>query len=371
MVMIGEANLETDYLKRIPDVSKVRASIKMNDIVIDWLSFEIYSTDTHASDTFHIEAPLYEQTNESMLILLETTSIKVEIAIDDGTGSLVRMLLGYVDDYEIDPLNGYVFFTGRDLTSLFIDTKVIDGSTLIKDLTSSGVAIAYAGEHGLKMDITNTDTKVGVWDGSQTVYISAKDSEWDLLCKLAQNEDFDVYVIDDTLHFKPKTTTKDYYRINFNYADESGFEASNALRLRCSRNLTIASDIKVVGQNWDILNQKKNKVTSSRKRSSKTSRDSRSKTQTYYVNTIGQNPNGTAQVTQSLQKQLSAHQRKISMTLIGDTVLTNRSVMKLTGVGPIFDQLYYPDSIKRSMSFDEPFLMEVTAKNHDVKSQVS
>lgn len=369
MATIVEVNLSREYVAKIPDVSKANATIKMNGVTLDWISFHVNSTNTHAADTFEIEVPLYKQTVKDLEVILNTESLEIEIAVDDGTGSFVRILFGYVDDYELDPVLGLVTLTGRDLTSLLMDTQAIT-SKVIAQLTASDVAEAYAEEHNLKQNITPTTQFVGQYDKYHHVLITGTTTEWDVLCKLAQNEDYDVYVIDETLHFKPKTTTKDYYRIDWSYFDKNGFESSNALKIKLHRTMTIANDIEVIAKGFDSVTGTSFTKTFKRARTPQR-KQSRVKKQIYYINANGATPDQITEIARNALKQLSAYQKRMDLSLIGDTLLTPRSIIKLTGIGYGFDQLYYPYKITRSMSFGEPFVMECSAKNHDVNTQVS
>jgi hypothetical protein len=57
--------------------------------------------------------------------------------------------------------------------------------------------------------------------------------------------------------------------------------------------------------------------------------------------------------------------------LPGDSLLDCSKLLELRGTGTGWDQIYYPDSVKRSISIDEGYRMEVTAKNigSDVAAQ--
>lgn len=370
MATIEVANLERDYLDRIADVTKVNATIKLNGVVLDWLSFKIVTTNTHSADTFEVEVPLYDQAVEDLEILLEAESMEFQIAVDDGTGTFVRLLLGYADDFEKDLINGIVVFLGRDLTSLLMDSKALTENNIISNLTASDVAISFADKHELRKDITQTTTLVGNYDGTHSILLTSDLSEWDLLCKLAQNEDYDLYIKDDILHFKPRTVEKDYYKIDWDTTGNNGQGASNVLRFKLRRNLTIANDVKVIVKSRNVYTGKDHTETSRRQHVPQRNKG-RSKTQTYYAYLNNATPDQTKTIAENLQKQISIHEKKLSATLVGDNVLTARSVLKLNGTGKNFDQLYYPYYITRRMSFGEPFLMEVEAKNHDVNTQVS
>jgi hypothetical protein len=63
-------------------------------------------------------------------------------------------------------------------------------------------------------------------------------------------------------------------------------------------------------------------------------------------------------------------ERVINAELAGDDTLTIRTPIQLVGTGTSFDQMYYPDTITRSISF-ESFKMRVRAKNHSTESMVT
>jgi phage protein D len=69
-------------------------------------------------------------------------------------------------------------------------------------------------------------------------------------------------------------------------------------------------------------------------------------------------------------RELSAHEMRISAELPGDSLLTMRALVELSGTGTAFDQTYYPDSIVRSMSVRDGYTMRLTAKNHSPESTV-
>ncbi|WP_234775168.1 hypothetical protein [Paraburkholderia tropica] len=78
------------------------------------------------------------------------------------------------------------------------------------------------------------------------------------------------------------------------------------------------------------------------------------------------------QYAQNWYKQLVAHEMKLEgLALPGDNALDVTSMIQLSGTGTAFDQLYYPDSINRAMSFDGSYEMTIAAKNHAPDSTVT
>ena len=347
-------------------VIKPTASVKFNGAVVDWLSIDIVSTNNRRASTFEIKIPTFAQTNMSFEDIIATEVIDVAIDMDAGDGEFVRLLTGRVDMFEERFVSEDAIFTGRDLTALLIDTKT---TQKFVEVTSSTVASLFAEEHGLKEDIQSTDTPVGTYYNNQSVSLNSQTTEWDLLSFLAQNEGFDLYVDNKTLVFKAPSTTKDYYVIDWRAGDSNAYRFSNAIEADFSRNLTIANDVRVTVKSWKALDQKTHTATSSRKHSPSRI-GAKQSSQKYVAFVPGLSADQTTKLAQQTALDISLHEKNILATLQADTILTPRSIIKVTGFSTAWDQLYYPDNIHRHLSFKEKFTMEVRAKNHDVNSQV-
>ena len=74
-------------------------------------------------------------------------------------------------------------------------------------------------------------------------------------------------------------------------------------------------------------------------------------------------PEAALQRAQTIYKQIVAHEMTIYCTLPGDNILVPTNPVSVTGLGNAADQLYYPDSITRSMSMQDGYRMNFTAKN--------
>jgi phage protein D len=59
------------------------------------------------------------------------------------------------------------------------------------------------------------------------------------------------------------------------------------------------------------------------------------------------------------------------LTIPGDNDLDTTSLIQLSGTGTAFDQVYFPDSITRRLSFDGGYEMTIEAKNHAPDSTVT
>jgi phage protein D len=78
------------------------------------------------------------------------------------------------------------------------------------------------------------------------------------------------------------------------------------------------------------------------------------------------------QYAQNWYQQIVAHEMKIEgLTMPGDNNLDIPSMLQLSGTGTAFDQMYYTDSIQRTLSFEGGYEMTISAKNHSPDSEVT
>jgi hypothetical protein len=73
---------------------------------------------------------------------------------------------------------------------------------------------------------------------------------------------------------------------------------------------------------------------------------------------------------QNWYQQLIAHEMKFdNLRMPGDNDVDTTSIIAVSGTGTAFDQSYFPDSIHRSLSFENGYEMTIAAKNHTTESQ--
>lgn len=346
---------------KIAGVVKPNAQIKINNKQCSWTSLDIESTNSYRADTFRIVFPTQDQPNFIFDELIDTEQLNVEINLDDGRG-LKRFLVGDVDYIEVDPFTKIAVITGRDYVARFLDNTTTER---YPSYTSAQIIFALAVKHKLKTRVTETTVPVGSYYMEEYSKLTTNTSEWDLMMSLAQREDFDLYVDGDTLVFAPKPTTKNYYIVE-NKDVSSGVSASNVTRIKFHRNYTIANDISVVVHGFDLLTQKTYRQSVSRRHVPNRGQ----KRQKYIASVPGITQEQASQMAQSVALQLSLHEKTFRATLAGDNILTPRDIIKVTGYGSRWDQLYYPVTVARHVSFGGDYNMIVDAKNHDPNTQV-
>ena len=125
----------------------------------------------------------------------------------DGVGFVV-VLVGQVENIRIDVVANTATLQGRDQTALLIDAEIAES---FLNQTASQVAETIALRHGLTPNVTQTAQPVGQYyqiDHSRNALNvgSKATTEWNLLCRLAEAQQFGVSVSNGTLNFGPMMT---------------------------------------------------------------------------------------------------------------------------------------------------------------------
>lgn len=334
------------------------------------LSFEVSNNNYFQADTFHASLSLNADPNFGINWWgAQETQILVDIQASlDGGQSWVSLLIGQVDHMTAHIEKGLIEVEGRDLTAYFIDNKTHE--TFINQ-TSSQVAETLAARHGMTADVVPTSTLVGRYYQIDHDRLSSNDfvrttTEWNLLCNLAQHEDYDVWVTGTVLHFKPRTPlNQDPYIVVW---DQQNI-ASNAINLTTQRSMNFAKDIVVVVRSWN--SSQSNSITAFSPSGARSASIESGKAASYTFVF----PNLTIAEAQArankIRADLSAHERLLEFERPGDFSIGARDIVLLQGTGSSWDQKYYVDSVTRWLGFDRGgFGMRIKAKNLDPEISV-
>ncbi len=287
---------------------------------------------------------------------------------------LQSLLIGNVDELDIDPVADTITLIGRDLTAKFIETRTTQKWANRK---ASDIVKILAAEHGMIADTVETSDYVGTYYKDEIVRLSDTRTEWDLLTFLAREEGTEVFVRGNTLVFRePPATPGTPYIVQWTPPDvTSAAPKSNAIDIQLSRNLTLARDIIVQVRSWNPRQKvpfTKTARASHKRTSAVSPRAIPVGTAQTYFRVI---PNLTAEQAQQRANQIlaeiSSMERRLKATLPGDGLLSVDNPIQLTGTGTDFDSSYFVQSVVRRFSFEEGYRMTVEAKNHPVESEVA
>lgn len=365
-------------LNTVPAISEARVPrgmVLINDEILYFDSIEVTNNNNYQADTFRIPLTISQQPPAfNAKYWAESTPMLVNIYIGFPPNperytkdDLDKVLMGEVDGVDYDPVAGTVTLTGRNLVSRFIDNKTTEG---FSNMTFSQIAEMLATRRGLKAQVTKTSVKVGIFYSQNHVDLNNQHTEWDLLSFLADQEGFILYVKNDTLYSHPKPQPDENpYIIQWQWPDqERAYSRGNVVSITLSRNLTLAKDVIVKIR---TVNPKTGKTV---EKIAKATHNKKNKydpgVQVYTEFLPGLTPEQALQLAQKKLRAYTAWEKTFSATLPGDNKLGIENIVKVQGMNSAFDQVYYVDSITRTLEPSQGYNMTIHCKNHATESKV-
>lgn len=357
----------------VSQARRPRGLVKVNgSIVPGWLEWETEQNTFREADTFRVvfalsllQAPF----DEAWFLNQTTLSIELFGGFPDDPNNysstdLDSEIVGNVDEVAFDPVARTLTLSGRDLTALLIDAKTAEKWN---NQTASEVANTLANRHGLKPVVTSTKGFVGGYYQIDHVVTTCAQTEWDLLCWLAQQVQFVVYVKGHELHFEPQpdASTAPQYPINWVPADSQQTFRSNASQLSFQRTLTVGKTIAVEVRSFNQQQRAGFRVIYPKKQGSQIKPgEATSPAQLYSYNVPNLTLEQATQRAQSIYNDLIKNEMRLTAEMPADNVLDTLHVIPVSGTGTVFDQTYFPHSITRTMSMHEGYRMRIAARNH-------
>jgi phage protein D len=344
------------------------------------LSVRTTNVSHNAADQFEVELPLQSQPDTASWAAWGSPNTQAEIellyGLLDGQGNrsaLSSAVLGPVDSVSISQPENKVVLSGRDYSSVLIDTQTYQNFT---NQTASQIAETIASSHGLTPMVQATTTPVGTKNSSDNTYsrVTRRESEWDLLTQLARNEGFICYVRGRNLFFRPDADPiGPPYKLVWHPPTSPGASPTgNFKNLHLSRAITLARNIVVTVMSHD---RNAAKTVTATARSALTGEAAQGNAgigpQTYMIDVPGLTQDQAQARANELLKQYSLFERVIDVQMPGDPFLSFEQPIELSGTGTDWDQTYFADRIERSLSLSGGFTMSIRAKNHSASQQVT
>lgn len=364
---------------RVSSGRRPRGIVKVNGVPISFIKASVTSKAHFAADTFTVTLEAWNQPEGyGMAYWADATHVQVEILfgslapgsdVSSAAGNPTSIILGQVDDVDIDPLDAdSLTISGRDLSAQLIDTKT---TNKYPDHVSSWIATTIAKKFNLVPDVTTTTTPVGQYYNQAYASISRDIPTWDLLVFLAQQEGFDCYVRGNTLYFGPPQADSDKTPTTITVQRAGAFVESDAVRLKLHRSLTLAQDVSVTVLSHNVASGKSVKAVATRA-GKKSANSSASKAAEKVQSYIIRRPNLTQQQAQDLANKtlvdVTKFERTFDATTEGDALLTTQNKAVIVGTKTSFDQSYYIRQITRTLDFEGGSVMTFSGKNHSTET---
>ena len=360
-----------------------RSIVTVNDVRLAFTSWETNSNGYYQADTFTVQFPLSQPGVKDPWLYdgsgwwSELTD--VEIIIYDGypkdpasysISDLTLRIQGRADTIELDPIRKTVRVTGRDYTSKLTDLKVAPPD---QNSTASDVALAYAEQFELEANVTKTEEKIGAYYQIDHVNLKVEKTAWDIICNLAHQEQFIVYVSGQTLNFIPPPPPDQAMRLAVD--DSQLITTGPAPSINFSRSLTLSHGIVVYVRSWNQKQKKGFTVYARLKRSkdpvTKKNQPLTGEEQVYTYTFPNLTMDQAQQKANAYLSSISRHEVKFTADdMPGDPYLDPFQPVLWRFHGTQFEQIYYLESIVRSFDFENGYKMSLRGKNHSVESVV-
>ena len=343
----------------------------LNGTEVPFVSFSIENNTYRGAGTFELTLAISAMPPAMRLLNWWTvqTTIRAELFISVITQAGVnekKHITGNIDTWHYEPARFEISAEGRDFTAKLIDAKTTGES--FKNLTSSQIATALAQRHGLTPVVTATTQRVGEYYQIDTAHLTGEQTEWDLITSLAAIENFLVCVRGDSLHFEPKGVHAgvDNYVIRWQPPGELAYPRSNVSDdLTFSRALTISKGVTVEVLSWNAkLKNRQFTATYPAQPKGPEPGKSTADTQVYRVMRNGLTPDAARALARSLYRQIVQHEMVFSGSVAGDNLLMPDTLIRIEGTQSPFDQIYYCDSVRRTLSWETGYRMQISGKNH-------
>lgn len=358
-----------------------RSIVKVSGTAVPgWIDCAVTNNAYAEADTFRVTFGISMlPASNNVAWFSQQTEIFVEILTGfpsnpnaPNAAELTSLIYGRVDDIELDPVQRALTLTGRDLTAVFIDTRL---TTQYQNKTASQIVQAIAQKHGLAASVQTTHAivgspalaPVGTYYLRDNVRLQTSNSEWDLITWLARESGLVTFVQAQTLYFvaDPRTSATPYL-IQWQPPNSAGGSPqSNVQELSLSRSLTVAKGISVTVQCANFLGPTIVRSYPRAPRGIKAGGSSPfGPTQNYYFNLP---PGKTAAQVEAYAEakfnEISSHAMKLKATLPADGLISVSVPVKVQGTGTAFDQTYFPRAIVRRMDMGGGYNMDIDAQN--------
>jgi phage protein D len=348
-----------------------RGAVRLNGMVMaGWESWEVESNAYCAADSFAVSFAAAQLPHGcgpdwfGAQVAIAAEIFASADPVDPGGYQPVltdRLISGQVDDIAFDPLRGTLVLTGRDKTALLIDTMVSSGYL---NQTSSQIAAVLAENHGLTPVVSETTAPVGTFYSQNHISLTQQRSEWDILTELAGFENFDAFVLGDELHFEPRPDPAAAGRYVIDWRQPgpgTAAPAANVAALRFERSLTLARGVSVTVQSWHARQGKRFAATWP-----KPDRDAAApeiSPLAYSFIAPGLTQDQCQQLALARYREIARHEVRLSAEMPGDDLLDCRTIVAVQGTDTPWDQDYFPDAVRRTMSAAGGYRMTLNAKN--------
>lgn len=291
----------------------------------------------------------------------------VDIQFSLEGAAWTSLIIGEVDEIDLDLPSQILRVEGRDLSA-----KLTEGKTQAsyRNQTSSEIVTTIVGRHPeiTRANITPTSTMVSRYYEQDHTQTSSENfgrlqTDWDVIVELARLEGFDVFMQGRVLHFQP-AVSPDSDPFLIQWTPPGPVPRLNVESLRLRRRMTHARPVRVVVRSWNSRQGRGfTKVFETAPAAA-----SGNPTE-FFINRPNLTEDQAIALAEKTATEHAKHERPISVRMPGDLTLTPRNMVRIGGTGLSWDQVFFIDSIHRSLRFDGGFEQSLALRNTSPRTQ--
>lgn len=340
---------------------------------------EVVNNNYYSADTFRVVVALsQEQPWFDIDFICSLPAIPLKISMGSGADDTQTLIEGLVDDFDYDPAANTVELQGRDYTRFFIDNTT-DETWVMASV--SDVVTTLAAQYGLTVVLGSSpilSARVGAYMAQLQTRLGNGSTEWDLLTALAgqlvdsDGNSFVTYVSGSSLYFGPRPSSPTYFldcvlkRDGRRFCvlpakDPSAGPPWGATSLRFSRNLSTLRNpvVEMCSAQFGA-----DTLTESFSRDDGATADTAPLQSMYRFKMPPNIPaDALARMAQARQQDISRQEVRLSLSLPGDSVLTQDCLLQVSGLGTALSQNYFVRSVTRRFTASGGYVMECSAQN--------
>lgn len=318
------------------------------------------------ADTFYATLPLDNVGGLDEIFWANATPISIEIrgTNDKATGGYRQLLIGNVDETQINFNDRTVAIKGRDYTARLLDYKV---AQQWRNRNVDDVIKEVAGAVGLDVQFVGDEVRAGTQYDQDFTHVADLTSGWNVIVDLARKVGCIAFVKSTTVYVQP-IDAMPLGTVPFRYARPTPLQRaqSTAPMISAMRNLNLAKDASVTIKSYQHKQGKRVVSTFDSKGKQTSATSDRLVFEHRAANlTKGQQD----KIAKAHLKATISHERVVNITNApGDVnAVAGLMGMTLTGTGTAFDQTYILSEVVHRFSREGGYGMDLTAHNADAK----
>lgn len=325
--------------------TKASATVSVNGQVINCEKMDICLTKTKKSEIFHATIAMYDPAAQG-IDAAAGSSVTCSINGAQIGGSFI------LEDPDFCFDRTEIMLTGRDeASSQLIDTQ---NTQTFTNQQPNDVVQTLA--QGVQTSMDTVGSLAGKLYQTDWNAITHRGSAWSAIQKLADIFGMNAYITGGTLYWKSIDEQLPAYNLTWSPPSQSSYAIGNVIRLRGRRHSPMSKQISVTARSHNY--KQKQSLSATAQAGGSVSGERKYN----YVVASAQQDQLQAFATKKAHEH-AKHAFNIEAEIPGDTSITARMSLQLSGTGTNFDTNYDVQDVRHEVSFDGGYLTIISGKD--------